>query len=382
MSTSRFKAFDIYPKTIEDFKVKTLTGGAISLISIAIVLVLVFSEVMYYLEVDRVDELYVDTSLEMKMPIYINVTFPAISCDALNLDLMDVSGDFQLNIEHTVFKQRLALDGTYIDDKLLVKDVNAVPKDEAKAVAAKKTQAADYCGSCYGGETFEQKCCNTCEEVRESYRKRGWAFTPSDDIEQCYTEILERKMRYAKHEGCNLHGHFMVNKVAGNFHVAPGKSFIRAHTQIHDYTPYELDHFNTSHIIHSLGFGVEYPGIQNPLDGTNKMIPEGSGLFQYFIKVVPTIYEYNDGQQIVTNQYSVTQHFRPKNEFHEHVVPGVFFMYDLSPIMVHIAERSRSFIHFLTSLCAIIGGVFTVAGIVDAFIYNVSKIHTKQSIIE
>ena len=28
------------------------------------------------------------------------------------------------------------------------------------------------------------------------------------------------------------------------------------------------------------------------------------------------------------------------------------------------------FLHFLTSVCAIIGGIFTVAGIIDAFVYH------------
>jgi hypothetical protein len=49
---------------------------------------------------------------------------------------------------------------------------------------------------------------------------------------------------------------------------------------------------------------------------------------------------------------------------------GVFFLYDLSPIMVKFTEARRSFTHFLTGLCAIIGGVFTVAGIIDSFIYH------------
>ena len=31
--------------------------------------------------------------------------------------------------------------------------------------------------SCYGAENDEQKCCNTCEEVREAYRKKGWAIS-------------------------------------------------------------------------------------------------------------------------------------------------------------------------------------------------------------
>jgi len=45
-------------------------------------------------------------------------------------------------------------------------------------------------------------------------------------------------------------------------------------------------------------------------------------------------------------------------------------MYDLSPIMVKFAEHRKSFPHFLTNVCAIIGGVFTVAGIIDSFIYH------------
>ncbi len=30
----------------------------------------------------------------------------------------------------------------------------------------------------------------------------------------------------------------------------------------------------------------------------------------------------------------------------------------------------RSFFHFLTEVCAIVGGVFTVAGMIDAFLYH------------
>lgn len=30
--------------------------------------------------------------------------------------------------------------------------------------------------SCYGAETEGLTCCNTCEDVREAYRRKGWAF--------------------------------------------------------------------------------------------------------------------------------------------------------------------------------------------------------------
>jgi hypothetical protein len=70
-------------------------------------------------------------------------------------------------------------------------------------------------------------------------------------------------------------------------------------------------------------------------------------------------------------------------------LPGIFVQYDFSPLMVKYMEVQMqvysfvnvTFIHifrpltaFLVSLCAIVGGVFTVAGIVDAFIYNSQRI--------
>ena len=41
---------------------------------------------------------------------------------------------------------------------------------------------------------------------------------------------------------------------------------------IHEFLPFEVDHFNASHIIHNLGFGVQYPGIVNPLDRRIKLL--------------------------------------------------------------------------------------------------------------
>ena len=98
-------------------------------------------------------------------------------------------------------------------------------------------------------------------------------------------------------------------------------------------------------------------------------------MVQYFVKVVPTVYEYANGKKLETNQYSVTESFRPSKG--TQLVPSVFFMYDLSPIMVHIKENNRSFIHFLTSLCAIVGGVLTVAGMLDSVLFNTIRSYKK-----
>ena len=57
---------------------------------------------------------------------------------------------------------------------------------------------------------------------------------------------------------------------------------------------------------------------------------------------------------------------------------GVFFMYDLSPMMVQLTEHRRSFTHFLTGVCAIVGGVFTVAGMVDGMLYHSTRALRKK----
>ena len=57
---------------------------------------------------------------------------------------------------------------------------------------------------------------------------------------------------------------------------------------------------------------------------------------------------------------------------------GVFFMYDLSPMMVQLTETRRSLTHFLTGVCAIVGGVFTVAGMVDGMLYHSQRALKKK----
>jgi endoplasmic reticulum-Golgi intermediate compartment protein 3 len=42
---------------------------------------------------------------------------------------------------------------------------------------------------------------------------------------------------------------------------------------------------NVSHVIHDLSFGPKYPGHDNPLDDTTRILHDTSGTFKYYIKV-------------------------------------------------------------------------------------------------
>ncbi len=96
--------------------------------------------------------------------------------------------------------------------------------------------------------------------------------------------------------------------------------------------------------------------------------------------MVPTEYHFASGNVVDSCQYSVTDQFKsahdPTKGF---VLPGVFFIYDISPIMVRFTEKRPSFSYFLTSLCAIVGGVFTVAGIIDGFIYSSGVLSSRRA---
>jgi len=58
----------------------------------------------------------------------------------------------------------------------------------------------------------------------------------------------------------------------------------------------------------------------------------------------------------------------------EAVLPGIFFVYDLTPFMIEASESDMPFAHLVTKLCAIVGGVFTVIGVVDGLLYRLQNL--------
>ncbi|OBZ68906.1 Endoplasmic reticulum-Golgi intermediate compartment protein 3 [Grifola frondosa] len=123
----------------------------------------------------------------------------------------------------------------------------------------------------------------------------------------------------------------------------------------------------------------------NPLDNTNARTAKQQYMFQYFLKVVSTQFRLLDGRTINTNQYSATHFERDlekgsqENAGAVHVthgsagIPGAFFNYEISPILVVHSETRQSFAHFLTSTCAIVGGVLTVASLIDSVLFATGR---------
>ena len=247
----------------------------------------------------------------------------------------------------------------------------------------------DYCGGCFGAppppNAIKAGCCNTCEEVREAYASVSWAFGRGENVEQCEREHYGERLDEQRREGCRIEGGLRVNKVVGNFHIAPGRSFSNGNMHVHDLnnyfeSPIEGGHTFT-HEIHSLRFGPQLPDDVtknlgssampwtnhhlNPLDNTSQATDDPAFNYMYFVKVVSTSYfplgsitgllrsitetstdliplgSHGRGEDgsIETHQYSVTSHKRSlgggndaaeghKERLHARGgIPGVFFSY-------------------------------------------------------
>ena len=58
----------------------------------------------------------------------------------------------------------------------------------------------------------------------------------------------------------------------------------------------------------------------------------------------------------------------------------IIFNYEVSPFAVRYSNARENFLQFFINMLAIIGGVFTFAGIVDSIIHKGSKLLFKERI--
>lgn len=177
------------------------------------------------------------------------------------------------------------------------------------------------------------------------------------------------KMDFGK-EGCLFEANFLINKVPGNFHVSTHSA------------AQQPDDIDFGHIIHELRFGskivdTSIPGNFNPMKERTKTDSSNLESYDYVMKIVPTIVENSAGAQSVAYQY--TYAFRKYVSFGHggRIVPALWFKYDLAPLTVKYSHKRPPFYTFLTTICAIIGGTFTVAGIIDSCIFTASEILKK-----
>lgn len=209
-------------------------------------------------------------------------------------------------------------------------------------------------------------------------------------------------------DSCRIYGSLEGNKVQGDFHITArghGYQEAGAHLDHHGISIYPLfilswssaviewlthvfaTAFNFSHMITELSFGPYYPTLLNPLDKTIAVTESHYYKYQYFLSVVPTIYSKGTGaldkyssspslitqknnnnkNMIFTNQYGATSQSTPipENIFH---IPGIFFKYNIEPILLLVSEERSSFLRLLIRLINTVSGVLVTGG----WLYQIS----------
>jgi hypothetical protein len=170
----RLKHFDAYPKTLEDFRVKTFAGACITVLAVLAISVLFIYEWKSYVTIDVDQELFVDLTRHQKLTINLNMTMTNMPCSLITIDAADVSGENNLEGVKGLKKIRINQSGRLLDDPVEIKTTTpaASPTNETGLVNA------NLCLSCYGAESPNIKCCNTCSDVRTAYKLKGWQFVP------------------------------------------------------------------------------------------------------------------------------------------------------------------------------------------------------------
>jgi hypothetical protein len=107
-SNSRFTRLDAFTKTVEDARVRTTSGGIVTITSLLVIFWLAWGEWADYRRVIVRPELVVDKGRGEKMEIAMNISFPRVPCELLTLDVMDVSGELQMGVNHGINKVRLS----------------------------------------------------------------------------------------------------------------------------------------------------------------------------------------------------------------------------------------------------------------------------------
>lgn len=165
--------------------------------------------------------------------------------------------------------------------------------------------------------------------------------------------------------GCEISGFLLLDRVPGNF-------YIFAQSDIVDVIP----HTNLSHQINFLSFVTAGDSASSsphedtarkshPINGQVYINSEFHQAHHHYIKLVSSTAK--EGQSTTnTNSYYQMLHQSQVALYKPDIVPHAKFQYDFSPIaLTYHRVNNRQWYEYLTSLLAIVGGIFTVFGMID-----------------
>ena len=203
-----------------------------------------------------------------------------------------------------------------------------------------------------------------------------------------------------KMNGCTLVGHVSGRRVPGILRFS-----------LEGDTSFDAHQVNMSHVIHHFSFGPRLDDkwhkyllkYNQAHPRKEERIPQVGWryeqtftsdrpfmTYEHFARVVSTTFKYLNGVDFPAYEFSVSsnsfthgkQTIEADPNEHERALPSVAFRFDLSPLQIYITETRMGLGMYVVVLCAIIGGVYTIAGILDSVLLTghqvVKKIRKKE----
>ncbi|OQD69560.1 hypothetical protein PENPOL_c002G10099 [Penicillium polonicum] len=341
------KTFDAFPKTKAAYTTPTRSGGQWTVLILLICTIFSWSELKtwwrgtenYHFSVEK------GVSHELQLNLDMVVHMP---CDQLRVNIQDAVGDRILAgelLKRDDTNWLLWMEKRNYETSGGAHEYQTLSHEETDRLA--EQEADVHVGHVLG-------------EVRNNPRRK-FAKGP-------------RMRRGVVPDACRIYGSLEGNKVQGDFHITARGHGYRENAP-------HLDHssFNFSHMITELSFGPHYPTLQNPLDKTIAESEEHYYKFQYFLSIVPTLYSRGKGaleaytrspetaaarygrNTVFTNQYAATSQSSaiPESPM---VVPGIFFKYNIEPILLLVSEERAGFLSLLIRVINTISGVLVTGG--------------------
>ena len=198
-------------------------------------------------------------------------------------------------------------------------------------------------------------------------------------------------------EGCEISGTLKLQRVPGTLrlnahahHVSLEPGWVNLTHTINTFV--FAKQLNRSHVQHSLASFVSSPVINStliravaPLKEARNMHPLHGKHFSaryrhsdiaHYLKVIPSSYSFVAGEEGGLYLYTANNRFNVR----ESATPSLAIGIDISPMRMFYREYREDWTSFLTSTCAVIGGVFTVFGMLVALLDTSSEAFSKKSI--
>ncbi|KUJ18331.1 DUF1692-domain-containing protein [Mollisia scopiformis] len=325
------QAFDAFPKAKPQYVTRTSGGGKWTVAMLAVSFLLIFSEFTRWWRGHETHTFAVEKGVGHDLQINLDMVVP-MKCEDIHINVQDAAGD------RILAGDKLKRDPTNWRQWVDNTGIHRLGKDSE--------------GRLITGEGFHEHE----EGFGEEHVHDIVAMAGGKRAKFAKTPKLKRGPPGG--DSCRIFGSLDVNKVQGDFHITA-----RGHGY-QEFAAAHLDHsqFNFSHILSELSFGQFYPSLLNPLDRTISTTPNHFHKFQYFLSVVPTVYSVDSttygSRTVFTNQYAVTEQ---SHIVGERAVPGIFFKYDIEPMLLTVEESRDSFLRFVVKVVNVFSGVL-VAG--------------------